>query len=66
MLKIENVELRTQSHLMDAEGTDFEYPEIEEIMNYINGRGYSCSDFNIFFDHMQGFWRWNCKIYKNK
>lgn len=64
MIKPENIELRTQSHLMDAEGTDDEHPNVEEIENYINEKGYVCSIINIFFDKMMGFWRWNCKIIK--
>lgn len=64
MLKPENVQLRTQQHLMDAEGTDYEHPNIEEINDYVNGRGYICLDIDIWFDKMQGFWRWNCKIIK--
>ena len=58
----ENTEIRTQSHLMDAEGTADTKPTKSEIEFLLSKEGYSTKDIKIWFDNMQGFWRWNCTI----
>jgi len=52
MLKKENVELRTQQHLMYIEGTADEKPTASEIKEYANERGYEVSDIDIFWDNL--------------
>lgn len=64
MIKIEDVEIRDQPHLMDAEGCHDQafQPTKAEIERLLMTQGYSCTDINIWFDKMQSLWRWTCKI----
>lgn len=62
MIESANVEIRNQPHLMAAEGTDDKKPVGKEIVEYLLKRGYISNNIDIWFDNMQGFWRWNCDI----
>lgn len=56
------VEFRTQSHLMDMDGTSDTKPTIEEIQEYGLKEGWEITNINIIFDTMMGFWRFNGDI----
>lgn len=63
MFKSEDVEIRTQMHLMDAEGCHDEKPTKQEIIQYLESKGFSpFSDIEIWLDSMQSLWRWICNI----
>jgi len=62
IIEAKNSEIRDQAHLMDAEGTSDEQPSINEIESFLAQKGWQPNDIDIWFDNMQGFWRWNCKI----
>lgn len=57
-----NTEIRDQQHLMDAEGTSDVEPKSEDIKMLLLSENWECSNIDIWFDNMQGFWRWNCDI----
>lgn len=61
-VKDRETEIRTQVHLMDAEGTCDNRPTIREINTYLRGKGFDGENFEIFYDDMQKTWRWNCDI----
>ena len=56
------VEFRTQSHLMDMDGTSDTKPTIEEIQEYGLKNGWEIFNINIIFDTMMGFYRFNGDI----
>ena len=56
------IEIRDQSHLMDASGTQDEKPSEAEIANALLKRGWLASDIEIFYDDLMGFWRWSSDI----
>lgn len=58
----ENVEYRTQAHLMDLDGTSDDEPTELEIKAHALSRGFDATDVNIFFDNMMKFWRFSAKI----
>lgn len=62
MVTRENTEIRTHAHLMDAEGTADTKPMKSEIEFLLSKEDYNAKDIEIWFDNMQGFWRWNCEI----
>lgn len=64
MLLRKNTEIRSQIHLMDAEGTSDSKPIKLDVKELIKQEGWIASNIEIFYDNMQGFWRWNCKIKK--
>lgn len=54
-----------------AEGTSIEYgreniekfkPKESEIVKMLVGEGWQPDKIDIWFDDLQGFWRWSCKI----
>ena len=57
-----NTEIRDKKHLMDAEGTSDIEPKAEDIKSLLRLENWECSNIDIWFDNMQGFWRWNCDI----
>lgn len=59
-----NTEILDQPHQMCAEGTDDEKPKIEDIEVILKNEGWGVFNVDIWFDTMQGFWRWNCDILK--
>ena len=58
----EEVEIRTQTHLMDAEGAHNYKPDSEDIKTLIEREGFRCRNLEIWFDDFQNLWRWNCDI----
>jgi len=58
----EESELRTQKHLMDAEGTTDTEPSKEAVFNYVKSRGYYADAIDVWYDTMQHVWRWSCNI----
>ena len=63
-MKIEDncVEYRSQQHEMLVEGTSDFKPTENEIMEHGAKKGFFVTDIEIWFDSMQGFWRWNGNI----
>ncbi len=57
-----NTEIRSHQHLMDAEGTSDIKPKAEDIKALLLSENWESSNIEIWFDNMQGFWRWNCDI----
>jgi len=57
-----NTEVRSQKHLMDAEGTSDKKPTALAVQILLSKEGWCCSEIDIWFDTMQGFWRWSCEI----
>jgi len=58
-----NTEIRDLTpDLMVAEGTSDVEPKAEDIKLLLLSEKWECSNINIRFDNMQGFWRWNCDI----
>ena len=60
-----NTEIFDQKHQMWAEGTSDVEPLEKDIKNLLGGEKWSSDKINIWFDNMQGFWRWNCNIINN-
>jgi len=58
----ENTEIRTQFHLMDAGGTADVEPIESEIKALLIKDNYNANSIKIWWDEMQGLWRWWCKI----
>lgn len=63
-MKIEDncVEYRSQQHEMLVEGTADFKPTENQIMEHGAKNGFFVTDIEIWFDNMQGFWRWNGNI----
>jgi hypothetical protein len=59
-----NIEIRTQSHQMDAEGMHEFKPSKQQIVQFLNKEGYNASNIDIGFDSSQKFWRWTADIKK--
>jgi len=53
------IEYRTQQHEMIVEGTCDDKPTLPEIMEHGAKNGFFVSDIEMWFDSMQGFWRFN-------
>lgn len=49
-------------HKMWAEGTSYDKPLKHDVNQMLNGMGFNYKNLNIFFDELQGFWRWSCDI----
>jgi hypothetical protein len=62
MIKRYNTKNKTHAHLIDAEGTSDIEPMKSEIEFLLSKEGYNAKDIEIWFDNMQGLWRWSCKI----
>lgn len=60
--KYKDLEIRTQIHLMDAEGCTDDKPNLFEIMEYMNYLGWQVKNMDYWFDGSQGFWRWTCDL----
>ena len=59
----ENTEIRDQTpDLMVAEGTSDVEPKSKDIKELLLSENWNSSNIDIWFDNMQGFWRWNCDI----
>lgn len=59
-----NTEIFDQVHQMWAEGTSDIEPLEVDIQNLLDGEGFEVDEIDFWFDNMQVFWRWYCKIYK--
>lgn len=64
MIERENVEIRNQAHLMDAEGAHTHEVDYSEIEQFLAKEGYFATNIDIFFDSAQGLTRWTCDIIK--
>ena len=62
MIKREEVEIRDQQHLMDAEGCHENKPSARDIVRLLTKEGWRSRNLDIWFDETQGFWRWSCDI----
>ena len=58
----DHTEIRDQAHLMDAEGTSDVKPKDVDIQTLLGAENWCADEIDIFFDDMQGFWRWSCNI----
>lgn len=57
-----NVEIRSQKHEMWAEGSFDEEPSVKEIKKYLESRGYTSSQIDVWYDKFQGLWKFDCNI----
>ncbi len=54
-----------QTHKMWAEGTSIGEglkPKEQDIQHLLGSEGWVADEIDIWFDNLQGFWRWSCKI----
>ena len=58
----ENTVIRDQEHLMNAEGASDIEPTENAIRRLLVEELWCASEIEIWFDTMQGFWRWSCNI----
>lgn len=58
----ENTEICDQAHQMFAEGTSDIEPKEIDIQKMLAEELLAVDEIEIFFDNLQGFWRWSCKI----
>ena len=61
-LTIENTEIEDQAHKMWAEGTADNEPTIYAVQVWMEYLGWNVKGIDIWFDKMQGFWRWSCDL----
>lgn len=61
-LERKNTEIFDQAHQMWAEGTSDDKPEINDIKILLKSENWNIYNIDIWYDTMQGFWRWNCNI----
>ena len=57
-------EYRTRSWEMWLEGTADNKPSEDTIISHAKAKGYSLSDISIWFDQLQGFWRFSADLKK--
>ena len=62
MIRREDFEVCDQSHQMHAEGCQDAEPTEKDILIAVGLCGYAATEIDIFFDGLQGLWRWNCDI----
>ena len=63
----QHTEIFDQSHQMWAEGTSIGAceglePKEQDIQNLLGSEGWVADEIDIWFDTLQKFWRWSCKI----
>jgi len=65
-LKLDNMEYeyRIRDWEMWLEGTSDNEPNKEEIIIHAKSKGYKLNDIEIWFDNMQGFWRFSADLVK--
>ncbi len=66
-----HTEIFDQAHQMWAEGTSIGdgeglKPKVEDIQNLLSSEGWVTDEIDIWFDDLQKFWRWSCKIAHTK
>lgn len=64
---IQHTEIFDQAHQMWAEGTSIGAgkglePKEKDIQHLLGTEGWIADEIDIWFDNLQGFWRWSCKI----
>ena len=57
-------EYRDRGWEMWLEGSSDEKPKKNEIINHAKNKGYMLKNIQIWFDNMQGFWRFQADIVK--
>ena len=57
-----DVEIRTQAHLMDAEGLQDAEPQEAEIIEFLKNEGWVASNVDIGFDNVMHLWAWTADI----
>lgn len=62
LFKPEETEIRNLAHLMDAEGTTDIEPTHKEISDFLKSKGFEAVNIGVWYDSLQGTWRWNCDI----
>lgn len=65
----EHTEICDQAHQMWAEGTSIGgseglEPKETDIQKLLGSEGWEADEIDIWFDTLQKFWRWSCKIAK--
>lgn len=65
----EHTEIFDQTHKKWAEGTSIGageglQPKEQDIQHLLSGEGWVADEIDIWFDSLQKFWRWSCKITK--
>ena len=62
----QHTEIFDQAHKMWAEGTSIDTndtkPKEQDIEKLLALEGFRSDEIDIWFDNLQKFWRWNCKI----
>jgi hypothetical protein len=63
----QHTEIFDQAHQMWAEGTSIGEgeglePKEQDIQHLLGGEGWIADEIDIWFDNLQKFWRWSCKI----
>ena len=56
------IDYRDRDWEMWVEGTSDIKPEKNEIIKQAKNKGYRLSDIDIWFDNMQGFWRFTANL----
>ena len=56
------IEYRTQVHQMDIDGTSDDEPFACDIVDIVESNGFTLENLDIWFDQLQGFWRFNGDI----
>ncbi|NQY43937.1 MAG: hypothetical protein HRT87_11410 [Legionellales bacterium] len=57
-------EYRDRDWEMWLEGTADNEPNKKEMIEHAKGKGYKLNDIEIWFDNMQGFWRFSADLVK--
>ena len=57
-------EYRDRDWEMWLEGTSYNEPNKEEIIKHAKSKGYKLNGIEIWFDNMQGFWRFSADLVK--
>jgi len=64
----EHTEIFDQPHQMWAEGTEVSRmhnaPTAPDIRKLLESEGWKAYEIDVWYDTLQGFWRWLCKISK--
>ena len=63
----QHAEIFDQAHQMRAEGTSIGTgeglePKEQDIQHLLGSDGWVAEEIDIWFDSLQHFWRWSCKI----
>jgi len=61
-----DVEVRSQAHLMDAEGMQPTQPQESEIIEILKNEGWIATNIDIDFDDVMQLWTWTADISEGK